>query len=90
MGHGRTQKTKAIAVIAISAIGIIITIKSDNNTDTFIKELRMHRAAMEQRWDDVLADAANVPNGVTRQIVLLKDLALTQQGQFGNHFTFTK
>lgn len=83
----KSNIAKIGTVIILTVIGAIFVFKNDNNTETFIKELSMHRAAMEQRWDDVLTEATDVSNGVTRQIVLLKNLALTQQGKFGEHFT---
>lgn len=50
-------------------------------------ELRMHRAVTEQRWDDVLDEAASNPGEPTREIVLFKNLALMYKGQFGYKFT---
>lgn len=74
-------------VIILFVCGFIVT-KSEFSDENYHKELRMFRAATEQRWGDVLMEAGSVTNGTTRQIVLLKNLALTNTGQFGEKFAY--
>ena len=49
-------------------------------------EMRMDRAAEEFDWDGVLREAARVPGDATRQMVLLKNVALFNKGTEGSEF----
>ena len=73
----------SVVLAALLGWGVCLANIDDYN---FHAELRMHRAAMEQRWSDVLDDAGNNPGEPTREMVLLKNLALTQRNEFGDRF----
>ncbi len=48
----------------------------------FHAEMRMQRAVEECRWDDVLREAARVKGPVTREMIMLRDIALINRGEF--------
>lgn len=50
----------------------------------FHTELTMLRQAEEGRWEDLLAMMGKIQQRPTREMVLLKDVALTHTGQLGN------
>lgn len=59
-----------------------------NFTDAnYHTELRMHKAASEFNWTEVLNEARDVEGEPTREIVLLKNIALLNRGEFGEKFT---
>ena len=76
------------SIIAI-VCGFLVT-KANFSNENYHKEMRMHRAATEQRWDDVLEDAGNINGEPTREIVELKNLALLNKGTFGYNFAHYK
>ena len=82
-------RNKVIALIT-SGIFVVVTLtlvySANINDYNYHAELRMHRAAMEQRWDDVLEESAANPGEPTREIVLLKNLALSEKNEFGDKF----
>ena len=49
----------------------------------FHAELRMLRQLEEGRWDDLLLEMKQLQQRPTREMVLMKDVALAQQGQLG-------
>lgn len=57
-----------------------------NNFDNYNYhcELRIHRAVDEARWQDAIDEATNMPCHPTRAIVLLRNIALMNQGNIGN------
>lgn len=74
-------------VVILVACGFMV-IRFNFQDENYHRELRMFRAASEQRWDEVIREAAEAKNGTTREIVLLKNLALTNTGQFGEKFAY--
>lgn len=71
--------------LAVIVMGVL-TYEANINDYNYHAELRMHRAAMEQRWDDVLEESAANPGEPSREIVLLKNLALAEKNEFGDKF----
>ena len=47
----------------------------------FLSEMRMQRGVEECRWDDVLHEAAKVKGPVTREMVMLRNIALINRGE---------
>ena len=43
----------------------------------------MYRAAEEQDWDKVLDEMGNIPGDASREMVVLKNIALTNKGEMG-------
>ncbi len=81
-------KTRLVAsigsTVTLAAI-ISATLWTDFDNTNFHTEMRMYRAADEGRWADVLQEAHNNPTAPTREIVMLKNVALTYQGNIGNY-----
>lgn len=50
----------------------------------FRAELYMHRAAWEQRWDDIITRSYREPQEPTRLMVLFRNLALLRHGRGGD------
>ena len=48
----------------------------------FHAEMRMQRGVEECRWNDVLREAGMVKGPVTREMVMLRDIALISRGEF--------
>ena len=69
------------ALVALSFAGVQAANVDDYN---YHAEMRMYRAVDEQRWDDVLREAAKAPDDVTRQMVMLRNIALFNKGVAGN------
>jgi len=47
-------------------------------------EMRMYKAAMDNDWDGVLTEMTDLPHDATRQMVLLKNIALFNNGKIGD------
>lgn len=55
----------------------------------FHAEMRMQRGVEECRWNDVLREAAMVKGPVTREMVMLRDIALINRGEFcSKHYIY--
>lgn len=71
----------AVITLAVIIVGSLVSDFDDSNFHT---ELRMYRAADEGRWSDVLQESLESPTHPTREIVMLRNVALTYQGDIGN------
>lgn len=82
-----TGRYACIATIAsgIIAVCCIMAVNKANFDDyNYHAEMRMYRATDEGDWQKVLDEAANLPGKATRQIVMLKNIALMNTGEIGN------
>ena len=57
--------------------------KSDFQNYNYHAEMRMYRAADEGEWDKVLDEMTALPDDASRQMVLLKNIALFNKGEAG-------
>lgn len=57
--------------------------QSDFQNYNYHAEMRMYRAADEQDWDKVLDEMSDLPGNASRQMVLLKNIALLNKGEMG-------
>ena len=57
--------------------------KSDFKNYNYHAEMRMYRAADEGNWDALLDEMGNIPGNASRQMVLLKNVALLNKGEMG-------
>ena len=77
----------AIVAYAVTAVIVILsciwTEKSDFQNYNYHAEMRMYRAADEQQWDKVLDEMTALPGDASRQMVLLKNIALFNKGEAG-------
>ena len=70
-------------IMALVAVVMILCLSARNFTDyNFHAEMRMQRAVEECRWNDVLREAAMTKGPVTREMVMLRDIALINRGEF--------
>ncbi len=85
-GHDTTQSNKSSLITTLVVIGASVWITNTANFDNYNyhAELRMYRATDEQRWTDVLKEAADAREDHTRQMVLLKNIALMNTGEIGD------
>lgn len=91
--HGYVPMPAAVRGVSRMAVGVVVAVAlvcavhlrfyDDYN---YRAEMRMYRAAEEFDWDGVLREAARVPGDATRQMVLLKNVALFNKGTEGSEF----
>ena len=79
----KTQKLWQSQGIMVLVAGLMLFClqKRDFDDYNFHAEMRMQRAVEECRWDDVLREAAKVKGPVTREMVMLRDIALINRGE---------
>lgn len=58
--------------------------KSDFQNYNYHAEMRMYRAAEDQDWDKVLDEMGNIPGDASREMVILKNIALLNKGEIGS------
>ena len=72
----------SLSVMVITAVAMFYSLSSrDFNDYNFHAEMRMQRGVEECRWDDVLHEAAKVKGPVTREMVMLRNIALINRGE---------
>ena len=70
-------------IMVLVALAMLFCLSKRDFTDyNFHAELRMQRAVEECRWNDVLREAAMVKGPVTREMVMFRDIALINRGEF--------
>ena len=68
--------------MVITAVAMYYCLSARDFTDyNFHAEMRMQRGVEECRWNDVLREAAKVKGPVTREMVMLRDIALINRGE---------
>lgn len=69
--------------IAVFVFSYIWTEKRDFQNYNYHAEMRMYRAADEQDWEKVLDEMSSLPGDASRQMVLMKNIALLNTGEMG-------
>ena len=70
------------SIMVITAVAMYYCLSARDFTDyNFHAEMRMQRGVEECRWNDVLREAAKVKGPVTREMVMLRDIALINRGE---------
>lgn len=70
------------SIMLITAVAMLYCLTIRDFTDyNFHAEMRMQRGVEECRWNDVLREAAKVKGPVTREMVMLRDIALINRGE---------
>lgn len=86
-GSMKIEKPKPIlaylAHILILVLSILAVEASDFSDYNYHAETRIYRAVEECRWDDVLLESAKAPGDVTREMVMLRNIALFNKGTAG-------
>ena len=78
----KTQLVLAsFATLLLCSLGVNYFNFDDYN---YHAEIRMYRAVDEQRWNDVLAEMADIPDDPTREMVMFKNIALMNTGETGD------
>lgn len=81
----RIQQGRFVQWLPVSLV--LLTLGGGNMINyrnaNFHTELRMLRAMDEARWDDVLSELKRASSKPTREMVIMKDVTLAQQGQLG-------
>lgn len=73
-----------LLTVIILAASYIWVDKENFQTYNYHAEMRMYRAADEQDWEKVLDEMGNIPGDASRQMVLLKNVALLNKGEMGS------
>lgn len=63
-----------------------ITHKANFDNYNYHAEMRMYKAAEDFDWDTILQESAKIPGDATREMVILKNIALFNKGTVGNQF----
>ncbi len=72
-----------LVTIVVMVLSWLWVEKSDFQAYNYHAEMRMYRAAEEQDWDKVLDEMGNIPGDASREMVVLKNIALTNKGEMG-------
>ena len=71
------------SIMVVTALAMYFCLNARDFSDyNFHAEMRMQRGVEECRWNDVLREAAMVKGPVTREMVMLRDIALINRGEF--------
>lgn len=81
--QGATAWTVCIVSVVLMAASWWWVEKRDYQNYNYHAEMRMYRAADEQDWEKVLDEMSNIPGNASRQMVLLKNVALINTEQIG-------
>lgn len=82
---GKLQPIASIVLLLAVGAGSYMWVKDKNFSDeNFHAECKAYAAADEQRWDDVLYTVAALNENPTRELVVLKNIALFNSGEIGN------
>lgn len=84
----KAMNGKMIWVVYVATIGILVgaymwTDQRDFKNYNYHAEMRMYRAAEEQHWEEVLDEMSSLPGDASRQMVLMKNIALLNTGEMG-------
>lgn len=73
--------SQGVMIVVAVSMGCFLC-ACDVDDYNFHAEMRMQRGVEECRWDDVLREAARVKGPVTREMIMLRDIALINRGEF--------
>ena len=69
-------------MLVVALLMLLCLSMRDFKDYNFHAEMRMQRGVEECRWNDVLREAAMVKGPVTREMVMFRDIALINRGEF--------
>lgn len=81
--RGRAAWSAWIVTLAIWIGGCVWAEKMDFQNYNYHAEMRMYRDADEGDWEKVLDEMSEIPGNASRQMVLLKNVALLNTGEMG-------
>ena len=86
-GSAKIERPKPVACHLLNIVIVVLSVLavevSDFSDYNFHAETRIYRAVDESRWDDVLLESAKAPGDVTREMVMLRNIALFNKGTAG-------
>ena len=78
---------KRIVCCILVAVASAYAINSANfDNYNYHAEMRMYKAAENFDWDEILREAARIPGDATREMVIMKNIALFNKGTAGSQF----
>lgn len=80
LGTKKLLHSQGVMVVVFAAM-VCWLFQRDFTDYNFHAEMRMQRGVEECRWNDVLREAAKVKGPVTREMVMLRDIALINRGE---------
>ena len=82
----KSKQTFQLIILQIACLGCIVLCElgADFDNYNYHAEFRIYRAIDENRWQDALNEVAAVPGNPTREIILLRDIALNRLGTMGD------
>ena len=83
------KSRKALFILAPLYVAILagctaIVKTSDYSDEAFQTECKVYRAIDEERWDDALDAVARIKCDITRELIVMKNIALFNKGNIGN------
>lgn len=81
--RGGSWLTWGITIVMLG-LSVLWVNSSDFQNYNYHAEMRMYRAADEGDWDKVLYEMGDIPGDATREMVLLKNIALFNKGELGD------
>lgn len=80
----KTNKSYMLSFISVAVVSVVSVWMANYDNYNYHSEIRMYRATEEQRWQDVLDEMSVLPGKPTRQMVMLKNIALMNTGKLGS------
>ena len=80
---GMTWTVSLVTIIVLASSWLWVE-ESDFQNYNYHAEMRMYRAAEEQNWDVVLDEMGSIPGDASREMVVLKNIALMNKGEIGS------
>ena len=81
-GKGKAVLSAASAVIAMYSAWQVSVMEYDD--EAYMTECKVYPEVCQQRWDDALADIGKCPGALTRELIILKNICLFNNGEIGN------
>ncbi len=82
--NNKNNRYALITLVVVLVAGVWGTDKVNFDNYNYHAELRIYRAVDEQRWHDALSELAKAKEPNTRQMVLMKNIALLNTGEIGD------
>ncbi|MBO4451742.1 MAG: hypothetical protein J5770_04910 [Bacteroidaceae bacterium] len=83
------KSKEAFLLIGLQLMCLIAIVGCELSADfddyNYHAEFRIYRAIDENRWQDALDEVSALPNDPTREIIMLRDIALFHSGKIGDY-----
>lgn len=78
------NKKYFLVLIPVLFVSLLSVWMANYDNHNYHAEIRMYCATEEQRWNDVLDEVSDLPGKPTRQMVMLRNIALMNTGKLGS------